>query len=336
MADSSAAKVLSRTGEMEEQIEIFSLAVCGLYDRMLKYAGVVHDTDRTNYMEMRSLVNHVYTTKDFGFNLRKMLSDGSKRETILTALEKEYKSECIIYKEAFFDSLNTCFENELNPEFDGNTLPDMEDRLAFSALRKQAGARVHRSLVALAAGGDIDAQIIAGKSYFLGWGVPVDLDEGMHWLTLASKSGDGRALLYTGLGHETVHYLTTGFRLNPESISCYEAAYAAGAEDAPFALYRYYKYHLSDRTARPSSKKWLRRGCEEGCIPCLYLKYERPEKAWAPGNVRAAVDWIRAAAALKEPDAFTLLGKLYQKGHAGLEKNEARAADCFSAALQLS
>lgn len=336
MADASSGKALSRTGEMEEQIEIYSLAVCGLYDRMLSYAGVVHDTDRTNYMEMRSLVNHVYATDKFGFNLRKKLSDGSKRETILQALENEYKNTCILYKDAYFHALNRNFENELNPEFDGNTLPDMNDRLAFSALRKQAGNRVHSKIVQMAASGDIDAQILAGKSYFLGWGTPVDLDEGMHWLSLASKSGDARALLYTGLGYETVHQLTTGFRLNPESISYYEAAYAAGAPEAPFALYRYYRYHLSDRTSRPSARKWLRRGREEGCVQCLYSKYEKPEQDWAPGNVTATVDWIRAAAALKEADAFTLLGKLYQKGHAGLEKNEERAAECLDAATQLS
>lgn len=337
MAEPNNIKTLSSTSAMEEKVELYALAVCGLFDRMLSYAGVVHETNRDNYMEMRALVNHIYSGYSFGFNLRKKLSDGSKRETILAALENEYKQECAIYKEAFFESLNANFENELNAQFDGNTLPDMNDRLAFSALRKSAGKRVHSKLVSLAAEGSVEAQLQAGKNYFLGWGTPVDFDAGLHWLGKAANAGDAEALLYLGLAYETVHDVTTGYRLNPESIKCYEAAYAKGNPMAPYALYRFYKNHLTDKPSRSSAKKWLRRGKEEGCIPCLYSDESlRPDKPWALGNTRNAVKWIEAAASLGEVDAFRLLETLYTTGRAGLEKNEEKAEECAMRALELS
>lgn len=339
MHENSKEKVLSSTSEMEEKVEIYSLAVCGLYDRMINYAGVVHETDRSNYMEMRAMVNFVYATDHYGFNLRKKLSDGTKRETILKALEEEYKETCKVYKDDYLFTLKKNFEHALDADYDQNTFPDMEDRLAFAALRKSVGKRVHSKIVSLAAEGSTKAQILAGRSYFLGWGTPVDVDAGLHWLDTATKSGNGEALLFLGLGYETVCDLETGYRLNPETIKCYEAAYAAGEPEASFALYRYYLDHLSDRTAKSSAKKWMRRGQEEGSVMNLYFspdEEKRPKKPWVNLNTRNALDWVKAAAALEEPDAYTLLASLYEKGHAGFEKNEEKAEECRKTAFALS
>lgn len=329
-------KSVSTTSEIEDKIMIYARAVCGLYERMLRYARCVTDAKVYDYTEMRALANTVYATDELGFDLKRRLKDGSKREKILTDLEKDYKNTCLIYKDLFAASLNTCFENELEADFEGNTFPDPADRSAFEALRRQAGQRVFGQIAACALEGDPHFQLLLGKSYFLGWGTRVNTEEGLRWIERAADTGENQALLYAGLAEETVHHRQTGYRFNPESADRYEAAYESGNSTAAYALYRFNKYHLSDYSSVRAAKKWLRRGKEDENVYCNYTIQKPPKTAWAPGNVKNALDWVRAAAAFKEPEAFLLLANLYGKGHAGLEKDDAREEECLYTAIQLS
>ncbi len=335
MSDNTSNQTISKTGELEEQVVIYSRAVCGLYSRMLSYACCVTDANKADYMELRSLVSQVYADDNIGLDLNMRMRDGSKKETILTNLEREYKETCLIYKDSYRTALNIYFENELESSFEGNTLQDPYEQKAFHALLQQAGKRVFTQLAASALSGSTEAQLLLGKSFFLGWGTPVDLDEGRRWIKTAAESGNAQALLYAGMAEETYHNRITGFRLNPDSTSYYEAAYAAGNHEAAYALYRFNRYHLSDQGSRRAEKVWLRRGCEDKDAYCLYERETVPKTAWAPGNVRNAADWIRAAAGYKEPDAFLLLARLFERGHAGLKADSEKAAECLRTAENL-
>lgn len=326
----------SLTNSQEEEIMIYARALSGLYERMLNYAKVNTQLDPSDFSQMRKLVNLVYATEDIGFDLSRRLTDGSKRDQILDDLEQEYKKTSLIYKDLFPQSLNIFFENELEASFEGNDFMDPADSRAFNDLLDKVGTRVFAQILAKAIEGDPYYQLLLGKCYFLGWGTEVNIEEGLAWIKKAAESEDPDALLYAGLAEETYHNKLTGYRLNPNSVKYYEEAFKKGNPEAAYALYRFNKYHLTDYASVRAAKKWLRRGLEEGSIYCSFVDRKNPSRPWAPGNIKTAYDWVRAAASFKEPEAFTLLANIYNYGNAGLEPNKERQDECLYMAEQFS
>lgn len=327
---------LSITSEIEEKISVYARAVCGLYERMLNYANCKTQINPDDYSAMRNEINLVYNTDEIGFDLETRLRDGSKREQILSDLEEDYKRTCLIYKDLFAESLNIEFENELEPDFAGNTFPDPEDQKSFESLLENTGKRVFAQILKNAADDDPYYQLLAGKCFFLGWGTRPDMEKGLEWIKRAAESGDSDALLYAGMAEETVHFNQTGYRFNPESLAYYEKAYDAGNPEAAYALYRFNSYHMTDYSSIRAAKRWLRRGLEDNSIYCSYINFKKPKGPWAPGNVKNAYDWVCAAAIFKEPEAYELLADLYGKGHAGLIQDKSREEECLEMVEQLT
>lgn len=307
---------------IEEQVEIYTEAVIELYKRLLDHACVVFDPEIKDYNYFWQMVNIVYYRKNLplGPNLEELYRKNTDQEQLLQILEKTYKDICVIYKGRYNKVLAYSYDNELNSEARiVNSLPDPADCFAFEKLLKNYGQRVFEKVSDLAAAGDISAQVLLGKSHFLGWGTPVGLDEGMFWLKKAAESGNGAALFYAGRACEYVMRLETGVCLNTESADYYHAALADGFTEAAYALYRYYKSYVSGKNGAFRAKKWLKKGKELGSAYCLYEEYQKPEGCWATNNVKSVVDWIKAAAHFGISDAMELLGDLYLKGHAGLK-----------------
>lgn len=326
----------SLTNVQEDKIMTYARALTGLYERMLNYARVNTQSNPSDFSLMRRLVNLVYSTEDIGFDLAQRLTDGSKRDQILDDLEDEYKRTSLIYKDLFPESLNIFFENELEASFEGNSFIDPSDSRAFNNLLDQVGERVFAQILAKAIEGDPYYQLLLGKCYFLGWGTKVNIEEGLSWIKKSAESGDPDALLYAGLAEETYHNKLTGYRLNPESIKYYQEAFKKGNPEAAYALYRFNKYHLTDYASVRAAKKWLRRGLEEGSVYCNYVDRKKPDQPWAPGNIKNAYDWVRAAASFKEPEAFILLANIYNYGNAGLKPDKGRQQECLYMAERLS
>ncbi|MEG0377266.1 MAG: hypothetical protein RR614_02200, partial [Eubacterium sp.] len=198
---------------IEEWVEIYSEAVIELYKRLLDYACVAYNSKEKNYTYFWRLVNAVYykENKPLGHNLEEMLDKRVDKKLILQLLETDFKDISLIFKQRYADVLQNSFENELNAASTSiNTLSDKNDREAFEKLLKQHGEKVFRNVSDLAFEGDISAQVLLGKMYFLGWGTKVKSEEGMRWFEKAAQSGNGAALFYAGRGYEHTMCFETG------------------------------------------------------------------------------------------------------------------------------
>ena len=164
------------TYTMDEWVEIYSEAVIGLYKRLLDYARVVYDPESKSYSYFWQLVNSAYYLDGqvIGHNLDEMIGCQWDNKKILETLENDYKTLCVIFKDRYVDVLRASFQNELNAEaIHYNTLPDPKDREGFEKLLFSHGAKVFKNVSDLAGSGDISAQVLLGKMYFLGWGTKV-------------------------------------------------------------------------------------------------------------------------------------------------------------------
>ena len=310
------------TYTMDEWVEIYSEAVIGLYKRLLDYARVVYDPESKSYSYFWQLVNSAYYLDGqvIGHNLDEMIGCQWDNKKILETLENDYKTLCVIFKDRYVDVLRASFQNELNAEaIHYNTLPDPKDREGFEKLLFSHGAKVFKNVSDLAGSGDISAQVLLGKMYFLGWGTKVGAEEGLYWFKKATESGNGAAFFYAGMAHEYMTCSETGVNLNAESCELYHEAMNAGFTEAAYALYRYYGRYVSGKTGMFRAKKWFNKGIELGSVYCQYEICQAPEDRFATNNVKTVVDWVKAAAHFGVPDALELLGDLYLQGHAGLK-----------------
>lgn len=324
------------TYTMDEWIEIYSEAVIGLYKRLLDYANIVYDPKSTDYNYFWQLVNVAYYLEgeSIGHNLDDMLCCQWESEKILETLEDDYKSICILFKDRYTNVVRESFGNELNAAAKCyNTLPDPRDREGFERLLKRSGTQVFKQVSELAENGDVSAQVLLGKIYFLGWGTKISTEEGMYWFKKAAESGNGAALFYAGRAHEYMIYSETGITLNASSCDYYHEALNAGFTEAAYALYRYFNRYVSGKTGMFRAKKWLNKGIEMGSFYCKYEINERPESRFTTNNVKTVVDWIKAAAHFGVADALELLGDLYLQGHAGLSVDIEKAESLMEKAV---
>lgn len=304
------------------ELNIYLRALTGMFEKMLKYANCNHQADPSNFKVMKDMVNQIYATEELGKGVFEKLERGFSKDIILNDIEREYKDLSIKFKNLYKDSLNSYFENELEADFSGNNFANPQDKLAFEILKKQVGSRVFAQILAKAVQGDSYYQQLLGKSYFLGWGTPVNIHKGLNWLKIAAESGDPETLLLAGIAEETYSFNQTGLRLNENSVNYYKQAYEKGNPDAAYALYRYYKNYLSSYASIRESRKWFNRGIEDGSKYCQYIEELPPKENWVPRNIKNVLDWIKAAAEFKEPDAYLLLSNLYGFGNAGLEQDK--------------
>ncbi|MEG0310347.1 MAG: hypothetical protein RR604_05515, partial [Eubacterium sp.] len=284
---------------IEEWVEIYSEAVIELYKKLLDYACVAYNSEEKKYTYFWRLVNAVYYLqgKPVGHDLDQLIELKIDKKEILQILETDYKEICLIFKQRYSEVIKNSFENELNVNAKKiNTLSDENDRIAFEKLLKNHGDKVFKNVSDLAYDGDISAQVLLGKLYFLGWGTRVKTEEGIIWFEKAAESQNGAALFYAGRGHENTMCFETGVCLNSKSCDYYHEALAAGYTEASYALYRYYKRYVSGKTGQFRAKKWLNKGLEMGSIYCHYEIAERTDEHWATNNVKTVVDWIKAAA----------------------------------------
>lgn len=324
----------------EEQIDLYGKAVIALYKKLLDYAHITYDP-AGDYAYFYRLVNTVYYTgKDMvGHDIKALEDAGLGAEHILATLEADYKAICLVFKKRYIEVLKTCFENELNAENRFvNILPDEADQRAFENLVNARGVQVYTKVSNLAAEGDVSAQVLLGKMYFLGWGTKVGQAEGLFWFKKAAESGNGVALFYAGMAHEFMAYEETDVYLNAKSCEYYHAAVNAGYAEAAYALYRYYKRYVAGKTGQFRAKKWLKTGLELGSLYCQYEMGDgvSADARWTVNNTKSIVDMIRAAAHFGIPEAIELMGDLYLQGHAGLSVDFEKAESMMEKAATIA
>lgn len=323
----------------DEQIGIYSEAVIALYKRLLDYACVTYD-ENGDYATFLKLVNTVYYNgRDLiGHDLETMRSSGYSEERILSVLEADFKQTALVFKKRYAEVLQYNFENELDAQKRGiNILPDARDQHAFENLLEKRGVQVFTQVATLASQGDISAQVLLGKMYFLGWGTKVGQEEGLFWFKKAAESENGVALFYAGMAHEFMTYEETDVHLNARSCEYYRKALRAGYTEAAYALYRYFTRYVSGKTGQIRAKQWLKKGIELGSLYCLYETCEGADPAhhWTLNNTKNIVDLIRAAAHFGMPEAVELMGDLYLQGHAGLSVDYEKAESMMQRACEI-
>lgn len=280
---------------IDEWLELYTEAMIGLYKRMFRYGNIPYNTKQKSYHYYQSIAENIFG-KDYATDIDALLKENLEKQAILAQIESDYKRLCITYKSRYKEVLSDFFNHSLDADATVcNTLIDDEDQKMLAEMMKTNGETVAGFIAKRAAQGDVSAQLLMGKVYFLGWGVPVGFEEGIYWLKKAADSGDAEALYYTGKALDFTTWRETGVPLNTESLSFYYAAFDAGYDTSAYALYKHYSHYLTGKTGSFKSKKWLDIGIKNKNPYCLYEIEAGYLGDFMPENQKNIRDWLTAA-----------------------------------------
>jgi len=229
------------------------------------------------------------------------------------------------------------------------------------------GPEDFEALRAAATGGDVDAQLYLGDSYFLGDEVPQNDGEAVKWWLLAAQQGDpqaswdlhllwkvgrapaldagtalrflrhaaesGLARAQARLGQRLVKSDDTNDRV--EGVEWLRRA--AAQNDATAARSLGLAYASGDGVERDpaTALHWVRIGAQLGDRSSQYrLGKMLADGDGAPADEAGAIEWWRLAAARGDARAHFSLGLAFESGH-GVAIDLVEAASCYRLAAEL-
>jgi TPR repeat protein len=111
---------------------------------------------------------------------------------------------------------------------------------------------------------------------------------------------------------------------------------AAGGDGAAMArLAMFYRQGLAGAVDMKKSVDWCRKGAEAGNPECMYEYARLLEKGYlVPKNMAAAIELYQKAAALDEPRSLEKVGRFFEAGSNGFQKNPRQAMAYFMKAAE--
>jgi TPR repeat protein len=154
----------------------------------------------------------------------------------------------------------------------------------------QAGKRAYeqkdyasamKELAPLAHEGKVDAQVLLGKMYMLGQGVPKDADLALKWFRAASEQGNAEAEFFLG-----AMYLLPAKDI-PQGMKWLRLSAEQGTPDAQLLLGMAYLKGTDVPHDLVEADKWLRLAATQG-DKFAPSQYERAERQMTPDQIAKA------------------------------------------------